>query len=775
MKSTVSVNLLVAPFQDIIHPDNYDKLVADIQPFNKSKSVSGIYVTLQDINPALEARAANRLKYNVKHTTSDTDVKSFAVFPIDIDSDNPAGTSASEPELEASKVRATAISELLQENSIPHEKAMSGNGWHILIYIDKLECSEENIARFKALGDLVAHHYGSDVKNYNPSRVWKLYGTWAGKGDDIPKRPHRESRIYLNEAVDRIDFETLEDRLGSILTPIPVEEKPTYSKSTNLTSTDMPTLEEWLDKHNISYTKKPYKEAFKYQIDCPHDPTHKSPDAWVTDEGGSWQFSCSHNSCKNQSTWQAYKDALGIVSTPKKVNSSRQNLHNLVSETPRWTDTDIDTETEAEKEALDFPKEIFFDIFEDYRVGFGNNPIPDAFIFATMKQLISIILGRGVYIETDPVIYPNFFTGLIGGTASTNKGNSLKLAKGMLRDSNPNVIQLAALATSEGLINLFNDPSEYTDNEDNVSYSGGFAEMFRYDNEMIEHILNSKAPEESIRLCGFFGEFGGILQKANKITGAGMLETLMLLYDHENQVDSPTKGGATSAKSPTFGMIGASTIELIEIALDTSYIAGGLTNRFEWYLGNPKPDLFLYEKFPQKQWNDCVQKLGSIRGKFPLGTEFTIDSQTQKYGQEFTNELGKYIEGLENQLVSESLKRAKFHVLKNSLLFACLLNEANDTVIKLKHLELAIRLSEYTNSIVEKVFGDFAPSKQSKVEKRIIEILRNAPKLLASQIHNRMNWADRGEVITACEYMRRHDMLGATKSSRGSLLYFAIK
>jgi hypothetical protein len=34
-----------------------------------------------------------------------------------------------------------------------------------------------------------------DVTSANASRIWKAYGTVARKGDSIPGRPHRLSRI----------------------------------------------------------------------------------------------------------------------------------------------------------------------------------------------------------------------------------------------------------------------------------------------------------------------------------------------------------------------------------------------------------------------------------------------------------------------------------------------------------------------------------------------------------------------------------------------------
>ena len=36
-------------------------------------------------------------------------------------------------------------------------------------------------------------HLDSSV--FNPARIWKFYGTLAAKGDSIPSRPHRVSRI----------------------------------------------------------------------------------------------------------------------------------------------------------------------------------------------------------------------------------------------------------------------------------------------------------------------------------------------------------------------------------------------------------------------------------------------------------------------------------------------------------------------------------------------------------------------------------------------------
>ena len=306
-------------------PDAYEKIKSHIEQFDGNRGTKGIYTTLQCADPSLHARAENRLQSGAEETTNDDWITHFTAFPIDVDADNPPGTSATGQELEMAKVKATEIGELLKSLDIDYVPALSGNGWHSLIYIQKLECTHENIRRWKAVGDLIAERHGSDAKNYNPSRIWKLYGTMASKGDHTEERPHRRAKIYLPDEIIRIDFAELEEKLNAELSLKRTQTFPPISETTPKTpSSRQPqaptkTLREWFDEHDIAYTEKPYKGTFKYQVDCPHDPSHKSPHAWVTDEGGKWQFSCSHNSCKGErSTWAAFKKALGIENQHSK-------------------------------------------------------------------------------------------------------------------------------------------------------------------------------------------------------------------------------------------------------------------------------------------------------------------------------------------------------------------------------------------------------------------------------------------------------------------------
>ena len=102
--------------------EHYDKLIADIAIFERDKDTTGIYTTLHRCDSALLARAANRLAEAV-NTTSDGDITHFCAFPIDVDSIRPSGVSATDAELNASKVVAGTIAAELSDLGLPVAKA----------------------------------------------------------------------------------------------------------------------------------------------------------------------------------------------------------------------------------------------------------------------------------------------------------------------------------------------------------------------------------------------------------------------------------------------------------------------------------------------------------------------------------------------------------------------------------------------------------------------------------------------------------------------------
>src|SRR5438552_1828195 len=71
-----------------------------------SGKAPGVYATLNPVNPALLARASNRLLEYAKHTTSDSDIVQRRWLPLDFDPVRPAGISSTDAEHEAALARA---------------------------------------------------------------------------------------------------------------------------------------------------------------------------------------------------------------------------------------------------------------------------------------------------------------------------------------------------------------------------------------------------------------------------------------------------------------------------------------------------------------------------------------------------------------------------------------------------------------------------------------------------------------------------------------------
>jgi hypothetical protein len=176
--------------------DNIEKLAAEAAKW--SGQAPAVYFTLNPVKPALLARAANRLKSYADQTTADDDVLRRIWLPFDFDPVRPAGVSSTDAEHDAALARARECFAWLPSLGFPQSSLLladSGNGGHVLARID-LPNDAASTALVKRCIEAVAlrfsdDHVMVDQTVYNAARIWKLYGTVAGKGDSIPERPHR--------------------------------------------------------------------------------------------------------------------------------------------------------------------------------------------------------------------------------------------------------------------------------------------------------------------------------------------------------------------------------------------------------------------------------------------------------------------------------------------------------------------------------------------------------------------------------------------------------
>ncbi len=158
-----------------------------------SPNITGWYVTLNPVDPKLLARRANRIaKVGKDSTTKDQHVTKRTRILIDFDAARPTGISSSDAEHDAALALAAEAADELGRRGWPEPlNADSGNGAHLDYAID-LPADDEKLvervlyaaqARFGCTVDGVTIKI--DIANHNPSRITKLYGSRARKGDSI--------------------------------------------------------------------------------------------------------------------------------------------------------------------------------------------------------------------------------------------------------------------------------------------------------------------------------------------------------------------------------------------------------------------------------------------------------------------------------------------------------------------------------------------------------------------------------------------------------------
>lgn len=284
--------------------DNAEILVRELA--KQPKGNCNVYITLNTLNDACFDRSQkNVFEYNSKATTSDNDIVGINWLMVDLDPKRPAGTSSTDEQIQKSKDLGNEIFDYLRK--LGFEKplvASSGNGVHLLYRVQLLNCKENVQLLEKCLKTLNILFSNDDIevdmKNFNPSRICKLYGTMAQKGSNSDKRPHRMSKVIGDYTeVKFTDKKYLEELCNRYPT---VEEKPQRYNNFSPSEFD---LDEWLSKYGLHHRKVNHSDGDKYILDCcPFDSNHKGKDAVIfRSRSGAIGFNCFHNSCMGK-TWK---------------------------------------------------------------------------------------------------------------------------------------------------------------------------------------------------------------------------------------------------------------------------------------------------------------------------------------------------------------------------------------------------------------------------------------------------------------------------------------
>ncbi|MDK2974742.1 MAG: hypothetical protein PWP08_1113, partial [Methanofollis sp.] len=292
--AVVEVRALADRFTHSGYFDDFSRLAGAAEALDADPEVRGIYVTLNEVNPALLARRANRVKMRLSRsdpTTSDADIVRRRWLPIDLDPVRPSGVSSTDAEHEAAIRKADEIALWLAERGFPAPiRADSGNGAHLLYGIDLANDDGGLVKGVLATLDALFsdEKVTVDTANFNPGRIWKLYGTCSRKGDNTPERPHRRAKILsAPETVETVTIECLK----SVSRLLPVEAPPRKGPGIDLAK--------WLADHGLAVrSTRPWQGGTLFVLDdCPFSAAHHDGAFAIQFASGAIHAGCHHASC----------------------------------------------------------------------------------------------------------------------------------------------------------------------------------------------------------------------------------------------------------------------------------------------------------------------------------------------------------------------------------------------------------------------------------------------------------------------------------------------
>lgn len=286
----------------------------------------GVYFTPNPVKPNLLERSPNHVQPAVKGMSAGNgDIQRIHWLLIDFDPVRDTDTSSTEAEHALAFDLAASVRQYLRDKGWPDPIfADSGNGNHLMYRVD-LPISDS--IRIKRILEALAGQFNTDdvvidTSVANPARIWRLYGTWARKGEDTPERPHRQSHILWDETPDEIQVVT-DDQLKAVEPAVTAQASPSVVSFKKYCGNF--DLQKWIDNHQdqLSLFALSGPQPWGYNDTqhnrqasgqrwvmhaCPWNSDHTNGSAFIVQrEDGAIGAGCHHNGCQGKG-WHDLRD-----------------------------------------------------------------------------------------------------------------------------------------------------------------------------------------------------------------------------------------------------------------------------------------------------------------------------------------------------------------------------------------------------------------------------------------------------------------------------------
>jgi hypothetical protein len=630
-----------------------------------------VYVTANPTNPALLARAENKIKRPLKATTSDKDVLRRRWLLVDFDPERPSEVSSTDEEKQTALQRAREVYGYLREQGWPEPVAGdSGNGAHLL-YPVNLPNDAESLELVKGVLEALSFKFSDervkvDTTTSNAARIWKLYGTTARKGDSTKDRPHRVSKLLK---VPEQRTEVSREKLQAVAVSKPETPKPSRAKPGEYKELD---LETWIPEHGVPVKREGlWQQGYRYVLEeCPWNG-HTDNSAYIVQFPSGGIFAgCQHDSCRTgENRWPELREHYepGCYDRPDiTVGDKTGREHPPIPETVAWPELD-----DAARYGLPG------DVVRTFEPHTEADPVA---VLANLICAFGNIIGRGAFARVGTTEHHlKLFVGLVGETAKGRKGESWGPVKKAMEDVDPGWVServVGGLSSGEGLIYHVRDE-------------------VRGERKGEEVILDPGEPDK--RLLAVEGELASVL-KVMAREGNTLSPTTRQAWD-DNRLRTLTKNSPVKATGAHISIIGHITkAELLRHLSDTE-AANGFANRFLWLMVRRSKELPFGGDVPQEELKELSKRLDSA-------IRFGRQSRSIRWGESareaWAEVYGPLSEGKAG-LFGAVVGRAEAQTLRLAALYA---GTDESESIEYEHLAAALALWSYAEESARYIFGD---------------------------------------------------------------------
>lgn len=628
--------------------DNSDRMAE--AALSHDDTAEGIYYTLNACKKEMLAIANNRL-IPCKTASNEQNIERRRVLGFDIDPvRNPTKISSTDAEKALARLRALEVIEWLSGYGFPKPVlGDSGNGYHTDYFVD-LPNNPETKKLYEAVYKAVQAHFPKDAVDVqgfaDANRIWKVYGTVARKGENMPDRPHRRSKLL--EVPDKREIVTVEllEKVAALV-PKKDSENPKSGKSAqnedfkgNGKAWNPEKLKTYLEEHGAVIEKtKTDGDITRYVLTaCLMNPEHtgsKEAEAHI-DSKGMIGYKCHHNSCNNVS-WVMVREKL----EPGYRESKNGN--------GKVTEPDIEYEPDPLKEQ---PEEI-----QERRI---KIELPeDHFISQYMKWGASV---------TDAYPEYNLANALWLLSAATNRKVILKLRQEYIR---PNLwIMTLGNSTTSRKSTAVNKARKLFESATGMSLPN--------DDFSLEGYLESLS--ESPIMHNVKDEASGLLAKYHQRYNDGIFDFECTIYDGSPET-LQKRLSSGKAKTPKIYVIKdyyvtklyATTPDKLAHCMTISDFMCGYGYR--WIYNYPKykhdrKPLEMEEPEDVTAWQNITGRIRTFYNLFKTsGTiEFKVSKETMQYYDNICVALENKAEEQNNDILNSVIGRAQVHILKIAML-----------------------------------------------------------------------------------------------------------